>query len=90
MEYVESERGFDLLRLATEDEVRPMDIVYLKDPLNASYFRETEFYPEVSWDSILEFITVKRLYVRNQTTDIPSLSESPKRRGSGVGQSSLF
>lgn len=90
MEYVECDRGFDLVRLATEDEVRPMEIVYLKDPLNASRFYETEFYPEVSWDSILEFITVKRLYVRNQTADIPSFSESPERGGSGADQSSLF
>jgi hypothetical protein len=65
-DYMLEEKGTDLLRLATEDEVVPVEEkFYMQDPLRSNTFYLTSFAPSVEWDSIMEFITAKKLYVRN-------------------------
>ena len=75
--YEEEARGDNLVRLATEDEVVPNQWYYMKSPLNANHFMQTMFNPEVNWESILEFITTKKLYVKNsQSTSKPEVQQS--------------
>lgn len=84
-EYQLEEKGNDLLRLAGEDEIVPgVDKYYMKDPLKSYVFYRTSFDPVVEWDSILEFITTQKLYVRNDTTNNHSSIVT------GTEQSSLF
>ena len=65
-DYMLEEKGSDLLRLATEDEVVPAEEkFYMQDPMRSNTFYLTSFDPSVEWDSIMEFITAKKLYVRN-------------------------
>lgn len=90
-EYQLEEKGTDLLRLAGEDEVVPgEDKYYMKDPLKSNVFYRTSFDPIVEWDSILEFITTKKLYVRNQKPNSHSSGKPPANRGPGTMQSTLF
>lgn len=90
-EYQLEEKGINLLRLATEDEVVPgEDKFYMKDPLKSNIFYRTSFDPIVEWDSILEFITTKKLYVRNQKPNSHSSGKPPADRGPGTMQSTLF
>lgn len=84
-EYQLEEKGIDLLRLAVEDEIVPgEEKYYMKDPLKPNFFYRTSFDPVVEWDSILEFITTKKLYIRNDTKNNQSGIVS------GIEQSSLF
>jgi hypothetical protein len=60
------EKGSDLLRLATEDEIVPSEEkFYMQDPMRSNTFYRTSFDPSVEWDSIMEFINAKKLYVRD-------------------------
>lgn len=60
------ESGVDLVRLATEDEIEPNKEVYMQDPLNKNVFFKTTFDPSVEWNSILEFVLAKKVYVRKE------------------------
>jgi hypothetical protein len=65
-DYMLEEKGDDLLRLATEDEIVPSeDKFYMQDPMRSNTFYRTSFDPSVEWDSIMEFISAKKLYVRD-------------------------
>lgn len=88
--YEEEEKGSNLLRLVTEEEVKPATKYYIKDPIKPNHFYETFFDPAVSWDSILEFIHTKQIYTRNETLNQDRVSEPPTNRDEGLVQSSLF
>jgi hypothetical protein len=65
-DYMLEEKGSDLLRLATEDEIVPSEEkFYMQDPMRSNTFYRTSFDPSVEWDSIMEFINAKKLYVRD-------------------------
>jgi hypothetical protein len=89
-EYEEEARGDNLVRLATEDEVIPNEVYYIKDPLYNNRYLQTTFHPEVNWTTILEFIQTQKLYVRTKKANQDSDSQPPRSNGSGVVQSSLF
>jgi hypothetical protein len=72
-EYEEEARGDNLVRLATEDDVRPNEWIYMKDPVKKNVFLKTQFHPDVSWQSIQEFLMVQRLYVINNCSQPSSL-----------------
>jgi len=90
-DYMLEEKGDDLLRLATEDEIVPsVDKFYMQDPMRSNTFYRTSFDPSVEWDSIMEFINAKKLYVRNQKPNNNSTGKSSANRDTGPVQSSLF
>ena len=76
--------GEHLVRLATEDEVVPGEKYYMKDLLRPNVFYPTVFSPEVSWDTIQDFLITKRIYVRlrerYQTRSIPNVRKSPAQQ----------
>jgi hypothetical protein len=70
LEWKLEEEGFDLLVLAREDEIVPdEERYYMIDPLNSTKFYRTSFDPIMEWDSILEFVNAKRIYVRKRVGD---------------------
>lgn len=90
-DYALEEKGSNLLRLATEEEVVPSEEkFYMQDPMRSNTFYRTSFDPSVEWDSIMEFINAKKLYVRNQKPNNNSTGKSSANRDTGPVQSSLF
>ena len=84
-DYMLEDKGDDLLRLATEDEIVPsVDKFYMQDPMRSNTFYRTSFDPSVEWDSIMEFINAKKLYVRDDKVKHDSVI------GNDTAQSSLF
>jgi hypothetical protein len=84
-DYMLEEKGTDLLRLVTEDEIVPsVDKFYMQDPMRSNTFYRTSFDPSVEWDSIMEFISAKKLYVRDDKVKHDSVI------GNDTAQSSLF
>lgn len=53
------------VRLATVDDVEPMKEVLRKDPLRDNTFIKTFFYPEVEWDTVVELVNAKLIYVKD-------------------------
>lgn len=60
------ESGVDIVRLATEEEIEPNKEIYMQDPLNKNVFFKTYFNPCVEWQTVLEFVHTKKLYVRKE------------------------
>lgn len=86
-EYIPEDSGNNLLRLATIEEVVPNEKYYVVDPIKPNVFYETSFGSEVSWDTIMEFIDTKRIYIKNdKKIDAPEQSTNKAERE----QSSLF
>ena len=56
--------GEDKLRLAKEEEVKPNTRYYLVDPSRPNVFYETFFHEVVSWETILEFVSTNKIYIR--------------------------
>ena len=84
-DYMLEDKGDDLLRLATEDEIVPsVDKFYMQDPMRSNTFYRTSFDPSVEWDSIMEFINAKKLYVRDDKVKHDSVI------GNDTAQSTLF
>lgn len=84
-EYIHEEEGPNLLRLATIDEVEPNKKYYMIDPIKANYFYETTFASEVSWDTINEFVSTNKIYIRADKTEPVSITKTD-----GSVQSALF
>lgn len=76
------------VRLATVDDVEPMKEVLRKDPLKENTFIKTFFYPEVEWDTVVELVNAKLIYVK----DTNQAGDSKPSRGQPAGpmQSTLF
>lgn len=64
-EYVYEEVGHNLVRMAMPEEVAPNKKYYMVDPMKPNIFYETSFDPAVSWETIMEFVTTKKIYIRN-------------------------
>lgn len=60
--YEEEDLGDFELKLATEADIKPNHKYYIVDPSRANVFYETFFAPEVSWDSIMQFVSTKKIY----------------------------
>lgn len=79
-EYEEKESGVKLMRLVTAEEVQPDTKYYMVDPMNPNIFYETFFDPAVSWDTIMEFVTTKKIYTKNaqpKTKSVPDTRKPP-------------
>ena len=88
--YEFEEQGHNLVRLVAPEEVKPNVKYYMKDELKPNHFNETMFHPEVSWDTILEFTSLKKIYIRDEKPNPTSTSQPPANRDTGLVQSSLF
>lgn len=64
-EHVYEEIGYNLVRLAIPAEVEPNKKYYMVDPMKPNIFYETSFDPAVSWETIMEFVSTKKIYIRN-------------------------
>jgi hypothetical protein len=77
-EYELETSGVNLVRLASIDEVKPSTTYYVVDPIKPNVFYETSFHPEVSWDTILEFVSTKKIFIKNEpakTASVPNTSK---------------
>lgn len=86
-EYEPEDSGNNLLRLASPEEVVPNEKYYVVDPIKPNVFYETSFGSEVSWDTIMEFINTKRIYIKN---DIKTNAPEQATTKADAEQSSLF
>jgi hypothetical protein len=57
--------GPDILRLVTEEELVPNKKYYLVDPVKSNIFYETSFSPEVSWETIIEFVNTNKIFIKH-------------------------
>jgi hypothetical protein len=85
-----AESGAGLLRVATEQDIKPNETYYMIDALKPNHFNETSFHPDVSWETILEFVNAKKIYIKNEKPNTNSTGESSLDRDTGPVQSSLF
>lgn len=75
-EYELEDKGLDLVRLAKEEEIVPNEWYYIKDPLRGNVFLKQQFAPEVEWQTILDFLSLNKIYVKKETIEPISESES--------------
>jgi hypothetical protein len=83
--YEEEEKGMDLMRLVTVEEVKPNVKYYMKSATNKMHFMETSFHNAVSWDTIMEFINTNQIYTKHgnerkvgPTERAPVRTDSPR------------
>jgi hypothetical protein len=63
--YEEESLGDNEMVLVTEEEVKPKEKYYMVDPNKSNVFYETSFEPTVSWETIIEFVSTKKIYRKN-------------------------
>jgi hypothetical protein len=90
MEHVIDKEGPDLVRLAKAEEVVPGKQYYMQAVFKPTHFTPTVFDPSVSWESIMEFIRAKKIYIKNERPINNSTSKPSADRSQGPEQSSLF
>ena len=64
-EYEKDEEGFNLVRIIKEEEIKPNEKYYMIDAYKKNHFYETSFSKDVEWDTVLEFLTTKKIYIKN-------------------------
>lgn len=66
-----------MVRLAKEEEVVPNEWYYIQDPLRRNVFLKQQFAPEVEWQTILDFLSLNKIYVRKEKEDSPQPCITP-------------
>jgi hypothetical protein len=90
MEHVVDVEGPELVRLAKAEEVVPGKSYYMQMVFKPTHFTPTVFDHSVSWETIMEFINAKKIYIKNERPVNNSTSKPSADRNQGPEQSSLF
>ena len=64
-DFEREEVGVGLVRIVKEEEIKPGDKYYIVDAYKPNYFYETSFRQDVEWDTVLEFLTTKKIYIKD-------------------------